>query len=255
MKKPYYFLLLLSTCCIRDICAQANEVKTIVSYSCVFNVKFDRGQEYQRFTASLWIHKLTSGFFMLPENFDEKKVDNSMDIVLDVDTIFRVMKDFEQADLLFGDIVFDGKEKFYKDTLHVMQWELKDEKKMIDSFTCYKATTFFKGRSYTAWYCPAISIPNGPWKLGGLPGLIIEAYDDNKDLYFLLTRIDNNKDINQRVFAGIDKYPSYETYVRYWKDFFEKVNGAARAQDNPDCISCLTNSTLKTYTWEKISLQ
>jgi GLPGLI family protein len=255
MKKYHYFFPLLCTLYTQWIYAQTNEVKTAVSYSCVFNVKFDRGHEYQRFNASLWIHNLKSGFFMLPDVSVEKKVDHAMEIVLDVDTIFRVYKDFEKECLLFGDIVFDGKENFYRDTLHIMQWELGDEKKMIDSFTCLNATTFFKGRYYTAWYCPAIPIPNGPWKLGGLPGLILEAYDEHKDIHFILNRIEHIKKLNQRVFDGLEKYPSYETYVRYWKDFFEKVNGAAKAQDNPDCISCLTNSTLKAYTWEKISLK
>jgi GLPGLI family protein len=62
-------------------------------------------------------------------------------------------------------------------------WELTSESKKIGDLTAYKATGFFRGRNYTAWYIREIPLPYGPWKLQGLPGLIVEAFDERKEMY------------------------------------------------------------------------
>ena len=64
-----------------------------------------------------------------------------------------------------------------KDTLAVFQWQILSDTKLIGTFKCQKAETDFRGRHYTAWFAPEIPINNGPWKLQGLPGLILEAAD------------------------------------------------------------------------------
>lgn len=71
-----------------------------------------------------------------------------------------------------------------EDTLSVPQWYIKDEIKNINNYQCQKATTFFKGREYEVWY--AIEYPTifGPWKLNGLPGLIILAQDKKREVFF-----------------------------------------------------------------------
>lgn len=71
--------------------------------------------------------------------------------------------------------------------LNSYDWELSKEKLMIDSLTCYKATTTLKlqGRSgeilrpVTAWYISEINVPVGPDGFGGLPGLIVQLEINN----------------------------------------------------------------------------
>ena len=46
------------------------------------------------------------------------------------------------------------------------------------------ATTDFRGRHWTAWFATDIPVSDGPWKLGGLPGLILEAYDKGHQYTF-----------------------------------------------------------------------
>lgn len=70
----------------------------------------------------------------------------------------------------------------YEDSLHDQQWQMTDSIKSILNYQCQMATCQYRGRSWTAWFCPDIPISNGPWLLGGLPGLILEAYDA-EDLY------------------------------------------------------------------------
>ncbi|BFG69603.1 hypothetical protein KACHI17_04840 [Sediminibacterium sp. KACHI17] len=63
-------------------------------------------------------------------------------------------------------------------------WKISPETKEIKGYTCQKATTEFKGRFYEVWFCPKVPYPYGPWKLGGLPGLILEASDSKKEIVF-----------------------------------------------------------------------
>ncbi len=86
--------------------------------------------------------------------------------------------------------------KKYKDPIYgvekrtIIPWKLLNESKKIGVFLCNKAIATYRGREYTAWYTNEIPVPYGPWKLQGLPGLIIEAYDTNKELYIYFKSID-----------------------------------------------------------------
>lgn len=56
------------------------------------------------------------------------------------------------------------------------QWNLEmDSTKTIAVYECHLATTFFRGRTWKAWFADDIPLSLGPWKLAGLPGLILEA--------------------------------------------------------------------------------
>lgn len=64
------------------------------------------------------------------------------------------------------------------------KWTLIDEEKEILGYNCQKATTYYAGRNYTAWYASNIKNESGPWLLHGLPGMILEAYDESKEVHF-----------------------------------------------------------------------
>lgn len=68
-----------------------------------------------------------------------------------------------------------------------INWNLTNETKQIQGYTCYKATYTYiqkwNGREFewpvVAWYCPQIPIPLGPVRYSGLPGLILELHENN----------------------------------------------------------------------------
>jgi GLPGLI family protein len=66
----------------------------------------------------------------------------------------------------------------------VINWQISTDTATFGGMHCQKATTHFKGRDYTVWFCPDIPFHGGPWKLSGLPGLILEAYDSKKQVVF-----------------------------------------------------------------------
>ena len=56
------------------------------------------------------------------------------------------------------------------------------------------ATADFRGRRWTAWFATDIPVSDGPWKLGGLPGLILEAYDEGQQHVFTAVGLERVKD-------------------------------------------------------------
>lgn len=64
-------------------------------------------------------------------------------------------------------------------------WQLiPDSTTTIIGYHCQLAKTNFKGRTWYAWFAEDIPLPEGPWKLIGLPGLTLKAYDENKEYSF-----------------------------------------------------------------------
>lgn len=72
-----------------------------------------------------------------------------------------------------------------------INWTITQEAKEIQGLQCQKATGYFKGRDYDAWFCSSLPYSNGPWKFGGLPGLIIEVADTKKEVVFQFVSYEN----------------------------------------------------------------
>ena len=85
---------------------------------------------------------------------------------------------------------------FVKEKSKNIKWKLYSETKKINNFLCQKASCDFRGRSYTAWFTNDIPVSLGPWKLNGLPGLILEAYDSKNQVQFYAEEISFNSNYN-----------------------------------------------------------
>ncbi len=69
-----------------------------------------------------------------------------------------------------------GTEKFYyEEEIPQPKWEVRDSTKTILGYECFVATADFHGRKWSVWFTPEIPVVAGPWKLQGVPGLILEA--------------------------------------------------------------------------------
>lgn len=103
-----------------------------------------------------------------------------------------------------------------EDSIKPINWEIQQFFKEIEGLSCQLATAYYKGRKWSAWFCSQIPISNGPWKLGGLPGLILEAYDNKKEISFIFTSI------NQQLNNNIIEIPN-QGYTSTTKEKFYKL--------------------------------
>lgn len=71
-----------------------------------------------------------------------------------------------------------------------IKWKISKDTASFSGVKCQKATTYFKGRNWIAWFAPDLAFQSGPWKLNGLPGLIIEAHDEKNEVKFQFAGID-----------------------------------------------------------------
>jgi GLPGLI family protein len=91
-----------------------------------------------------------------------------------------------------------------EEPLPVIKWEIQKDTLSIGALHCQKATAHFKGRDYEAWFCTDLPFHAGPWKLNGLPGLIIEAWDTKKEVIFKFDSFEDISNLNQPILPPSD---------------------------------------------------
>lgn len=80
----------------------------------------------------------------------------------------------------------------YEEDIPEIEWELTDSVTNVLGYECQAAVCNFRGRTWTVFYTEEIPIMEGPWKLHGLPGLIMKAYDKNQEYVFECVGIKSN---------------------------------------------------------------
>lgn len=131
------------------------------------------------------------------------------------------------------------------------EWEISDESIEIIGYQCFKAIADYRGRKWTAWFAPEIPVQEGPWKLCGLPGLILAAYDNNEEYHFIADDLTQNPNSEVGIFTYDDRrgrttVTRDKFFNSWWKyehsNFAAKMNAAygvrpkATPEDNKPTI-------------------
>ena len=82
--------------------------------------------------------------------------------------------------------------RFYTEEIPKQDWDLQDDTLTICGYSCQKATCRFRVRDYVAWFAAELPVSNGPWKFGGLPGLILKVFDTDNYYVFECIKIENH---------------------------------------------------------------
>jgi GLPGLI family protein len=94
-----------------------------------------------------------------------------------------IYKNYGNNKISIVDLVVDNI-SLVEEEIPTIQWKITSETKEIKGLKCQKAIGDCKGRTYEAWFSKDYPYSAGPWKLSGLPGLIIEAYDKKNQVVF-----------------------------------------------------------------------
>jgi len=122
------------------------------------------------------------------------------------------------TNLLFDYAVGIPKFFFVKDSLFTMKWQLKTDTLTILNKKCFSAETSFRGRNYIAFYTIDIPISDGPWKFGGLPGLILDLKSTDGFVKWTAKKIiENYKGFIEPINIQKEKYLNWVEYTEAYK--------------------------------------
>ena len=137
----------------------------------------------------------------------------------------------------------------YVDSLHTQIWTMGDSTREVLGYTCQQATADFRGRHWTAWFATDIPVSDGPWKLGGLPGLILEAYDEGQQHIFTAVGLERVKDepiIFNRSFKGNRKFEQTNRldFLRMERRFLMDSNSFIQMETGIDLLGDEPNQVM-----------
>lgn len=158
-----------------------------------------------------------------------KNIDNDKDDQLET-TVGRAKREMDMfivTDNSCKRIIYDDfvlKKYTIQDDFAIFDWQISEESKMIENFKAYKAITTFRGRKWIAWFTPDIPFPFGPWKFCGLPGLILEVYDESKIFNFNAISINLNSNQNIKMpDSKRFKHLRIKDFVELKDDFYNNI--------------------------------
>ena len=107
----------------------------------------------------------------------------------------------------------------YEEDMPSLDWEMTDSVINVLGYECHSARCKFRGREWTVFYTEDIPLMDGPWKLHGLPGLIMKASDENGHYTFECIGIKSKADrpitIYKVPYNNVNRHEYYDTKHRY----------------------------------------
>ncbi len=142
-------------------------------------------------------------------------------------TFIYVFKDNDAGALKVYDKAGMSEKGVYSEPFGELIWEIGDSTKTVLDYECIMATACYHGRKWTAWFTPEIPLQDGPWKLRGLPGLILEATEADGHHSFVADGIEMSVLPIYPIY-DIDRYDKMERLdmlrnLRYYRDHSNSI--------------------------------
>lgn len=218
----------------------ANAQETHIIEPAVLEVCYDSWQKDGEDSYILRVGRTANQFFSYYQNRTDSLLntdDATMDIALN-EFFESVSKEASKSEQMKGNIIsrekiyqnlktgklslyssYSSAYNTYEEDIPKQTWTINmDTLTTILGMECHKATTEFRGRIWDVWFTEDIPVGFGPWKLGGLPGIILKATADNGYIEFNAVSI-RKEGINPITFYnwGSEKYyqMTREKFLKY----------------------------------------
>lgn len=116
------------------------------------------------------------------------------------DGSFYVTKSFADQRIRTYDVAAGTRFK-WEEPLTDIDWEITDSTKNILGYECFMAMAECHGRKWKVWFAPEIPVHDGPWKLHGCPGLVLEAVCKGGQYRFSATGIQQTEKAYYNVYS------------------------------------------------------
>ena len=185
MKARVYYLLsllLFATNSMADISSTSDN-----QYECIYEFKINNGNPPEVYSTLLTFNDSSSFFCdysiylidsLLQVQHSEEEYESVKNLMRKKEYFFDQTITLNLADreyLVCGSITPDN--YYYIEEASKISWNLTDESDSICGYLCEKAIGEYGGRSWSVWYTSQIPVMYGPWKLCGVPGLVLKAED------------------------------------------------------------------------------
>ena len=185
--------------------------ETHVIEPAILEVRYDSWQEEYDDSYILRVGKTANQFF----SYYRYRDDSLMTSTIGNEWLYQDMTTGKLALYSFYASAYNT----YEEDIPKQEWTIHADSVMtILGMECHKATTKFRGRVWEVWFTEEIPISLGPWKLGGLPGLILKATADHDFIKFTAISI-KNESINPVTFYnwGDEKFyhMTREKFLKY----------------------------------------
>ena len=187
MKMLFLFLLMLIAC-VAGVDAQSDITKLSVTYEVRYQ-KVEEVAKREKDLMRLDIGEHSSQYISIIGEFLTK---NKSDIMAK-----RIKDPYAGYTTLRDEVFKNTPNEGYLRFVHMpgwvscrekieglFDWQLLDGDSIVCGYPCHRATTTFRGRSWTVWYTLDLPYSDGPWKFCGLPGLVLYAYDSENKFRF-----------------------------------------------------------------------
>ena len=188
MKMRIHLLFILFAVTISSF---AQEVIDSVKYRFVYEVSYAQTVEGRRYTdvCNLDVGRHCSIYYSWLEKRKKEIIDsinNSGSVSIDMvrkatknlnGQQYNIYKNYPQPERITYLYTGFGEEYVYHEDIPAFNWRIEQCDTMILGYNCQVANADFRGRNWHVWYTEDIPIPERPWKLCGLPGLILKAED------------------------------------------------------------------------------
>ena len=233
---------------LATLCVQAQEVIDTVGVRVQYYSKYKHTQEQRETfedTHLLDLGQYSSRFysqrfeqFLQLRDSVERATQDPMDKLQFLASMYGSKKGREyevykhiprKGSLIYTDVLHNDFFFCYEENIPAFAWELAEGDTLILGYPCHKAVCYFRGRTWTAWYALDLPFDNGPWKLGGLPGLILGAFESRNEFSFIATGIEQlseTETINYRAKRYEELTPiKFQRLLQdYWKDQWNTTN-------------------------------